>query len=329
MRAAPRRTLVPARVGLVGNPSDGHGGAVLAAIVEAWAAEAVAMPMPGVVRLRSRTAGVAEWASARGLVADVAARRTDAPHGIVVAALATLDDYLDGGLPGVELEWSSTVPRSVGLAGSSAIAIAVIEAVSALRSGPVDPRLVAALALDAEVHWMGIAAGWQDRIVQAHRGAVLVDAGDMSTSIDGRAVPSVRPLPGFVLDAVIGWRADDCENSGVYHRALRGRASDRAVADGMVRLGDLARHAVTSVAAGDAAGLRELVDASWRTRCDTAPLQPRHAQLVEAVRAAGVVATSPGSGGSVVALPADGGAAATAIAALRAVGARSASVELR
>ena len=55
MTAAPRRALVPARVGLVGNPSDGYGGAVLAAIVDAWAAEAVATPTPGVVRLRSRT----------------------------------------------------------------------------------------------------------------------------------------------------------------------------------------------------------------------------------------------------------------------------------
>ncbi len=197
MRAAPRHALVPARVGLVGNPSDGHGGAVLAAIVDAWAAEAVATPTPGVVRLRSRTAGVAEWASASELVADVAARSTESPHGIVIAALAALDDHLDGGLPGVEVEWSSSVPRSVGLAGSSAIAIAVIEAVSALADGPVDPRLVAALALDAEVRWMGIAAGWQDRIVQAHRGAVLVDAGDMSTAIDGRAVPSVRAAPGL------------------------------------------------------------------------------------------------------------------------------------
>ena len=197
MRAAPPSALVPARVGLVGNPSDGHGGAVLAAVVDAWAAEAAATQTPGVVRVRSRTAGVAEWASPEALVADVAARRAEAPHGIVIAALAALDDHLDGGLPSVEVEWSSRVPRSVGLAGSSAIAIAVIEAVSALADGSVDPRVVAALALDAEVRWMGIAAGWQDRIVQAHRGAVLVDAGDMSTSIDGRAVPAVRRMPGL------------------------------------------------------------------------------------------------------------------------------------
>ena len=265
MRAAPASALVPARVGLVGNPSDGHGGAVLAAIVETWAAEAAATPTPGVVRLRSRTAGVAEWASGTALVADVAARRTDAPHGIVTAALTALDDHLDGGLPGVEVEWSSRVPRSVGLAGSSAIAIAVIEAVSAIAGGSLDPRVVAALALDAEVRWMGIAAGWQDRIVQAHRGAVLVDAGDMSMSIEGRAVPAVRRLPGFAVDAVIGWRADDRESSGVYHGALHGRAADRAVADGMIRLGDLARRAATSVAEGDlsgsaGAGRRELAD---------------------------------------------------------------------
>jgi glucuronokinase len=329
MRPAPRHALVPARVGLVGNPSDGYGGAVLAAIVDAWAAEAVATPTTGGVRLSSRTAGVAEWASVNALIADVAARRTDAPHGIVAAALAALDDHLNGGVPGVEVEWSSTVPRSVGLAGSSAVAIAVIEAVSALAGGPADPQVVAALALDAEVHWMGIAAGWQDRIVQAHRGAVLVDAGDMSTSIEGRAVPAVLRLPGFAVDAVIGWRPDDRETSAVYHQALRGRAADGALADGMLRLGDLARRAATTVAGGDAAGLRELVDASWRTRCDSAPLHPRHAQLVEAVRSTGVIATSPGSGGSVVALPAGRDAGATAIAALRAVGARSVSVTLR
>ena len=118
---------------------------------------------------------------------------------------------------------------------------------------------------------MGISAGWQDRIVQAHRGAVLVDAGDMSTSIDGRAVPAVRRLRSFAVDAVIGWRSDDSEHSGVYHGALHRRAADGAVADGMLRLGNLARRAATSVAGGDVAGLRELVDASWRTRCDSAP----------------------------------------------------------
>jgi hypothetical protein len=135
-------------------------------------------------------------------------------------------------------------------------------------------------------------------------------------------------LPGFAVDAVIGWRADDGESSGVYHGALRRRATDGAVADGMLGLGELARRAATSVAGGDVAGLRELVDESWRARCGCAPLKPHHAQLVEAVRATGVVATSPGSGGSVVALPADGDAAARAVAALRAVGARSVSVEL-
>ncbi len=135
-------------------------------------------------------------------------------------------------------------------------------------------------------------------------------------------------LPGFAVHAVIGWRGDDRESSGVYHGDLRARAADGAVADGMLRLGDLARRAATSVAGGDVAGLRELVDASWRTRCDSAPLKPHHAQLVEAVRDTGVVATSPGSGGSVVALPANRGEAESAIAALSAAGARSVSVDL-
>ena len=66
---------------------------------------------------------------------------------------------------------STTIPRSVGLAGSSAIVIA------ALRAAGVDlePPEVAELALAIERDDLGIAAGLQDRAVQAFDQPVLVD----------------------------------------------------------------------------------------------------------------------------------------------------------
>lgn len=318
---------VPARVGLVGNPSDGFGGAVLAAVVDRWSAEARATPAGDGISIHGERVPVASWPT--GAALDAAARDTDAPHAIVVAALDALHRHLDGGLGAVTVGWSSTIPRSVGLAGSSAIAIAVIEAVAGCLAVQLDAPVVAALALDAEVRGMSIAAGWQDRMVQAHRGAVLVDAAELSATPDGIAVPTVRRLDGLDLDAVIGWRDLDAEGSGGYHGALRRRTDREAVETGMQHLAALARRAARAIDAVELDDLRRLVDQSWRSRQTVAPLDERHTQLVETVRATGAATSSPGSGGSVVALPNGEPEAEAVIDALEAVGATARRVRLR
>ena len=321
----PTHVRVPARVGLVGNPSDGFGGAVLAAVVDTWAADVTARAYGDGVRVRTAADAPFELADADDLAA--ARARDGGAHAVVLAALQSLERHL-GGLPPVDVEWSSTIPRSVGLAGSSAIAVGVIEAVSSFTARPLDPRVVAALALEAETVGLGIAAGWQDRIVQAHRCAVLVDASE-TTTVGGRDVPVVQPIDGFDVDVLIGWRATDAESSGTYHRELRRRATDAAVTTGMRALADLARAASMAASSCDVPRLAELVDASWRTRCECAPLGPAHAQLVETVRATGLAATSPGSGGSVVALASDRASLDAAVAALSSAGASTVITRLR
>ena len=295
--AGPTSAIVPARVGLAGNPSDGYGGAVLAAIVEAFSATVTVTPTDGELRIGRPPHGSTAWATPELLATEIAASGHPSAHRVVTAALTALDAHL-GGLPGVEIAWSSTIPPSVGLAGSSAIAVATIEAVAASAGRRLDPRVVASLALEAEVDGLGIAAGWQDRIVQAHRGAVLVDTAIL-TNRAGRSVPAVRPLRELEIDAVVGWRCEDAEDSGKYHGALRGRADVPSVAAGMRELAGLARRAARCASDGDRAGLLRAVDDSWRLRRSCAPLRPDHDDLVEAVRRAGIVATSPGSGGSV------------------------------
>lgn len=301
---------------------------MLAAIVETWAAHVTVRPLRGGLRVRNESLGTIEWASSEEVAADVAERGHPLGHEIVTAAMVALEVHGESRLPCVEVEWSSTIPRSVGLAGSSAIAVAVIEAVAASTGARHDPRVVAALALEAEVVGLGIPAGWQDRIVQAHRCAVLVDAADMST-VAGRAVPAVRTLPDLDIPAVVGWRAADADGSAEYHGELRRRADHATVTAGMHELASLARRAGTCAERGDRDGLLELVDAGWRTRRASAPLHPAHARLVEAVRGVGVVATSPGSGGSVVALPTGRCSIDDAVAALDAVGAEVAVVRLQ
>ncbi len=243
------------------------------------------------------------------------------------ASLWVLVDHVGrraGSLPslgGVVLDWSSTIPRSVGLAGSSALAVATIEAVGELWGVELDPRVVAALALRAERDVLGIAAGWQDRIVQSYRGTVLVDAARTSR-LEGLDVPGVVVLPALRATVpgdgpdgpdghrgdgervvgwlVVGWSDGAGESSDAYHAPLR-RARADLVAP-MARLGELAHTAADAWRRADLSAVGVAMGDGWRVRQSCAPLRADHAALVEAVRSTGIAATTPGSGGSVVAL---------------------------
>ncbi|CAN5409562.1 hypothetical protein BH23ACT3_BH23ACT3_04160 [soil metagenome] len=325
--------VVPARVGLVGNPSDGYAGAVVAAPLPQRAATVTVRPADGVVIAGP---GVEHgWPSLDAFVESVTAVGHPASQRILTASLSVMIEHVvdhlaergSGPARPVRLDWATTVPRSVGLAGSSALAVAAIRSLADVWDVSLDPRVVAALALRAEVSELGIAAGWQDRIVQAVGNPVLVDAAAMEVC-DGLEVPGVRELhPPRALPLVVGWLDSAASGSGRYHGAVRGRAG--SLTGPMRELGELARAAAAALDAGAIHRLTELVDATWKLRQAVVPLRPDHAALVEVVRATGVAATTPGSGGSVVAVPTDSAALAAVIAALAEHGARWVTSELR
>jgi glucuronokinase len=315
---------VPARVGLVGNPSDGYGGAVLATIVPEMCATVSAAPSSG---LAFGGGGAHDrWPTLGAWLAHID-RVGRAGHGdeqrIISAALWVVTDHLrrtdrlDPNVSGVELAWDTRIPRSVGLAGSSALAIAVIDAATAVWRVELDRRVVAALALRAERDVLGIAAGWQDRIVQAFGCTVLVDAGQMD-EVDGLEVPTVQTVgsmtpgspdtPGSaatqMAELVVAWSEAVASSSDDYHEPLRRSAA--SLAGPMAELAALARHATSALVDGRLAEVSSAMGAGWAIRQACAPLRPEHAAIVDAMLDSGVSATTPGSGGAVVAMCLDG-----------------------
>ena len=101
----------------------------------------------------------------------------------------------------VEARWSTTVPREVGLAGSSAIVIAVLRALSQATGTSLAERELARMALAVEAEDLGIAAGLQDRLVQAHEGLVAMDFGDGRAAIE-------RLDPALLPPLYVAWRED-------------------------------------------------------------------------------------------------------------------------
>ena len=267
---------VPARVGLAGNPSDGYGGATLA------------VPLP----LLSATAEVVDTAGA--------------DDDLVRAACAVLH------VEHVDVRWHTTIPRSVGLAGSSAVVVATIRAVAAHIGVDLEPMEVASLALRAERDVLGIPAGWQDRVVQAYGVPVLVDL--ESGAPVARVVRPARPLVLFAA-----WRAQDASPSQDAHGSLRERyeRGDEGLVDAMVELASIARDAALGFERGDAEVLTRGIDATCEVRARIGALTAPTAELVAIARAHGAGATSAGSGGAVAGVaPHDDRALARAFAAV-------------
>ena len=179
-------------------------------------------------------------------------------------------------------EWSSDIPRGVGLAGSSALVIAALRATG---RAPEDPLELARLALSIERDDLGIPAGLQDRATQAFEQPVLVDG-------DG-----VQPLdPRGPLDFVVAWCDSAAGDSGEYHR---GRTLPLEAVNDLART---ARRAADAFSAGDADALAGLMGESARLRDDVAPLPPAHNELARRLRERGLSPNSTGSGGAVVAV---------------------------
>jgi glucuronokinase len=185
------------------------------------------------------------------------------------------------------------VPREVGLGGSSAIVTATVRALCALHGHALDPGALAEMVLAVEAEDLDIAAGPQDRYAQAHGGLVLMDFGER--------VPRVERLPASLLPPLyLAWRADASEASHAVHGGLQARAEEPRVRRAMTRLGDHARAARAALLAGDTPAFAAAIDASYDERRSLLPLDPRHAAMVEAARAAGASANYAGSGGAIV-----------------------------
>lgn len=287
---------VPARVHLAGNPSDAYGGAVLSTTVPQLIAA---------VRLRSAprvsiSGPSTTWASAAELTAHTAAVGHHGGDAVVTAAIAEVHAWFRRRRAELDdrpfdLHWSTAIPRSVGLAGSSAIAIATIEAIAQWWGTDLPADVVALLALAAERDELGIGAGIADRFVQAHRGVVLSDArGDP---------PRARPVSVPVdVPLLVAWSQAAASPSQRYHAELRSRLAHGEGQQIITRLAELAVAAAEALAAGDLERLRIATDESFDGRAALGPLDPKAIEPVAPLRAAGAAVNFAGSGGAVVAL---------------------------
>ncbi len=213
---------VPARAGLLGNPSDGYGGRTLALAVPEFEATVRLVPSRE-VRIVTNPSDEAVWASPGAFAQHIDRFGTGTGAQAIAAGVRTFMGVLEslkfGRYDGFTLSYETTIPRQVGLAGSSALVLATMMCLEEHIGVSIPEAVLPSLALAAEADHLGVVAGLQDRVVQTYGGLVAMDFG--SLEIDARfgvSHGSYRRLDAATLPSLfLAYSLQAAEPSDSYH----------------------------------------------------------------------------------------------------------------
>jgi len=297
-----------ARAGMVGNPSDGYHGKTISVIVRNFAAEVTLYEWDQVELVLSQD-DKSIFRSVQELARDVKLHGYYAGIRLVKATIKKFVDYCTReqvSLHGrnFSVRYQSSIPRQVGLAGSSAIIVATLRCLMEFYGVEIPQRVQPSLVLAVETEELGIAAGLQDRVIQVHEGLVYMDfAEERMEKLHGLWCGHYEPLDLRLLPPLyVAYNAEVSEPTEVIHNNLRARfdQGEPAVLDAMRQLADLTVQAREAILARNAKRLGELIDANFEVRRSICRLPAEHVEMVERARAVGVSASFSGSGGAIV-----------------------------
>src|SRR3954452_22374094 len=168
-----------ARAGLVGNPSDGYFGKTISFIIRNFSATVRLWESPHFEILPSH-GDFAHFDSVHAFLRD---QRLHGYYGgmrLIKAAIKKFHDYChregcDLADRSFTVSFDTTIPRLVGMSGSSAIVTAMFRCMMRFYGVAIDKEQLPTLILSVEREELGISAGLQDRVIQVYEGIVYMD----------------------------------------------------------------------------------------------------------------------------------------------------------
>lgn len=294
-----------ARAGLLGNPSDGYYGKTISISVKNFSAEVIVYEWPEVEIVLSRQ-DRCHFDRIEELVEDVKLNGLYGGLRLIKASIKCFVEYcqshgLDLGNQAFSMRYDTSIPRQVGLAGSSAIITAVFRGLMEFYGITIQKEILPTLILNVEKQEIGIDAGLQDRVCQVYEGLVYMDFDRQLMEQKGHGRYENLD-PGLLPPLYIACRTDLSEISGIIHSDLRARwqREEPAVVGAMQELAGLVTEGRTCLLNRDYSGLSKLMDRNFDIRASICKLDPRNVAMVRKARDLGVCATYAGSGGSIV-----------------------------
>ncbi|HXW07078.1 MAG TPA: hypothetical protein VD833_17725 [Vicinamibacterales bacterium] len=297
-----------ARAGLLGNPSDGYHGKTISISVRNYWAEVVLYEWDS-VEIVLADDDRAKFDSVYELARDV---RLHGYYGGIRLIKATIKRFVEycqqRGLRlhdrKFSVRYQTTIPRQVGLAGSSAIIVATLRCLMEFYELSLPAEIQPTFVLLVEQEELGITVGLQDRVIQVYEGVVYMDF-DLAREriVEGLRCYYYEPLdPGLLPPLYVAHHESLGEPTEVFHNNIRDRfrRGDPEVVGAMTRFAALAAEGREALLARDTARLAALIDANFDTRRSIYQLPQWQIDMVEAARRAGASAKFAGSGGAIV-----------------------------
>ncbi len=279
-----------ARAGLLGNPSDGYNGKTISLSIRNYWAEVVLYEWDS-VEIVLADDDRAKFDSVYELARDV---RLHGYYGGIRLIKATIKRFVEHcearGLALHDRKFSvryhTTIPRQVGLAGSSAIIVATLRCLMEFYDVQLPIEAQPSFVLLVEQEELGITVGLQDRVIH-----------------DGLRCYWYEPLePALLPPVYVAHHETLGEPTEVFHNNIRERfrSGDRTVIEAMTCLAGLAAQGREALLARDAGRLARLIDANFDIRRSIYRLPAWQIDMVEAARSCGASAKFAGSGGAIV-----------------------------
>lgn len=294
-----------ARAGLIGNPSDGYYGKTISFIVRDFAAKVSLYESPELT-ISPSFQDRSVYDSMRDLAQDV---RSNGYYGgirLMKASIKKFLEYCDRHAIPLEdknfsIRYRTTIPRRLGLAGSSALVTATIRCLMEYYDVEIPKHLLPGLILSVETEELNIGAGLQDRVIQTYEGCVYMNFDRQL--LESRGYGEYEEIdPALLPPLYIAYRTDLGEGSETFHNNIKERwlNGDPDVVQAMKDFASYAEAVRGLLLAGRGREIGPWMDRNFDRRRSIYKLDPRNVDMVMRARAVGASAKFAGSGGAIV-----------------------------
>jgi glucuronokinase len=300
-----------ARIGFIGNPSDGFFGKTISSAITNFRAEVTLWESPTLQIIPHRIYDPTEFSSLKDLY-EVAIR--DGYYGglrLLFAACKKFKEFCQ--IHEITLEernftikYDTNIPRQVGLGGSSAIITAAIKALMrfyGVSYAAIPKAILPNLILAVETEELDISAGLQDRVVQVYGGTVYMDFSRelMERSKHGR----YEYIDSDLMPPLLLVYSSEPSESGKIHSDIKFRfqSGDSDVVEAMRCFAQFTDDMREALVRRDYDRIGELINANFDLRrriYGDEVLGERNLEMIQIARELGFPSKFPGSGGAVI-----------------------------
>lgn len=294
-----------ARAGLLGNPSDGYFGKTISVSIRNFGARILLFESPELV-IEEQAFNDYQFRNVYQLVESVKLTGYYGGSRLIKAAIVKFWEYCNENQTNLKFKnftvrYQTSIPRQVGLAGSSAIVTATFKALMKFYNIKIPQHILPTLILKAETEELGINAGLQDRVIQVYEGCVYMDFEEKSLKKKGYG--KYEPLKaGNLPNLYLAYKTDLSKVSGTVLNNIKEKyyARDPLVIDTLKEVAQCAEEGKTAIQNKDFNRLNALVNKNFDLRCKIMNISDSNHELVQTARNCGASAKFSGSGGAII-----------------------------